>query len=227
MKRRVNIIMCIILFLIFLGIGIFLINKFSNKNSVEFNNIANHNAELHHYLQESEPIEFQPRYKGLCLFDIDGTLTTGENNEKVVDLCLKAGYAVGISTAGSGYTPRNLTSFSWMPQNLYKFMSEHNFITFNNVASNILAGKYDPLGYKFIKDKYFDHTVWGVLKGHSLMKTAAKYNIKDPSKMILFDNDPSFIKGVKIYNKYMQAICSGSPCGDILSPTTIINALRE
>ena len=52
-----------------------------------------------------------PIYKGLCLFDIDGTLTTGYDNEKSVDICLKAGYAVGISTAGSMYHPNNLLSF--------------------------------------------------------------------------------------------------------------------
>jgi len=175
-------------------------------------------------LPKEQPRE-QPMYKGLCLFDIDGTLTTGKDNEKVIDMCLKAGYAVGISTAGAGYTPNNLLSFPWMPKNLYNFMKEHNFNTFNNVASNILVGKYDPLGYKFIKDNYFDHSVWGILKGHSLSKTAAKYNIKDPTKMILFDNDPEFIKGVKKYNKDMQVLCAGKPCGTELSPKTITSQL--
>ena len=164
-------------------------------------------------------------YKGLCLFDIDGTLTTGENNEQVIDICLNAGYAVGISTAGSMYHPKNLLSFSWMPKNLYKFMQEHNFDTFNNVASDILAGKYDPQEYKIIKDNYSGHKVWGLLKGHSLMVTASKYNIIDPTKMVLFDNDPIFLQGLQDYNKNLNLVCAGSPCGENLSPKTVIKAL--
>ena len=83
-------------------------------------------------------------FKGLILFDIDGTLTTGIENEKVVDMCIKKGYAVGICTAGSMYKMENLKSFNWMPYNLWDFIRQHDDVTFNNVASNIIAGKKRP-----------------------------------------------------------------------------------
>ena len=77
--------------------------------------------------------ESDSQFKGMCLFDIDDTLTTGTENEKVVQLCIDSGYAVGISTANPFYTPQTVRFFKWMPSNLYNFMLEHNFDTFNNV----------------------------------------------------------------------------------------------
>ena len=44
-------------------------------------------------------------YKGICLFDVDDTLTLGTENYDVVQLCLDSGYAVGISTANPSYDP--------------------------------------------------------------------------------------------------------------------------
>ena len=179
------------------------------------------------------PIDNVPIYKGLCLFDIDGTLTTGIDNEKTVDLCLKAGYAVGISTAGAGYTLNNLLSFPWMPYNLYKFMEKNNFNTFNNVANNILSGIYDPDDYSRAKARVkqiglssgihsMDFSLWGVLKGHSLVHTANLYNITDPRHMILFDNDPDYLHGLKRYHPDLVGICAGAPCGkNVLSPALL------
>ena len=167
------------------------------------------------------------QYKGLCLFDIDGTLTTGIDNEMTIDLCLKAGYAVGISTAGAGYTPDNLLSFPWMPHNLYNFMAKNNFNTFNNVVRNILSGTYDQDGYSEAKERakqigLSGHSTWGLLKGHSLVNTAKLYNITDPRQMILFDNDPAFLYGLKRYHPDLVGVCAGSPCGHyVLTPDLI------
>jgi hypothetical protein len=167
-------------------------------------------------------------YKGICLFDIDGTLTTGLNNYKSIDICLRRGYAVGISTAGSGYTIKNIQQFDWMPDNLYSFMRDRNFDTFNNVGSGVLGGVYNPKAYKKIKDLYSDRDiVWGLLKGLSLENTATKYKIKDPKKMILFDNDPAFIEGLSIYNPNFTLICAGNPCGNKMSPETVSYALDK
>ena len=76
-----------------------------------------------HNSPHNSPVH-QKNWKGLCLFDIDGTLTSGVNNYESIDLCIKAGYAVGITTAGAMYTPDNLRSFEWMPQNLHVFMQK-------------------------------------------------------------------------------------------------------
>tara|TARA_B100000902_G_scaffold397882_1_gene462954 strand:+ start:2651 stop:3211 length:561 start_codon:yes stop_codon:yes gene_type:complete len=150
-------------------------------------------------------------YKGVVLFDIDGTLTTGLENEKVVQYFLDRGYAVGISTAGSLYTPENLKSFSWMPNNLYNFMKKTNFNTFNNVMSNIIIGKYNPSVYR-IPFKMNDHLAIGWRKAKSMEKTAELYRITDPEKIIILDNDPIFIRGIKNYNPKYTTICAGKPC---------------
>ena len=61
------------------------------------------------------------KYKGLVLFDIDDTLTTGLDNYNVVQYCIDEGWAVGICTAGSIYNMDNLKKYPynrWMPSNL-------------------------------------------------------------------------------------------------------------
>jgi hypothetical protein len=166
--------------------------------------------------------KLQPKYKGLCIFDIDQTLTTGTENYKVVQKCLDSGYAVGISTAGGMYKPENLANFEWMPVNLYNFMKKLKFITFNNVRNLIAAGEYDPVGYN---QAFKFKQSWGWLKGYSLIETAKALNITDYSKVYLFDNDPGYIKGCKEYNANFNVICSGPPCGDVLSLKTLKNII--
>ena len=180
--------------------------------------------------EKFSPMEIPPTivpYKGICLFDIDGTLTTGRDNARSVDICLQAGYAVGISTAGPGYNTENLHKFEWMPDNLYSFMRDRNFDTFNNVGSSVLGGVYNPQAYKDIKDRFGgQNIVWGLMKGRSLEDTARRYHIKDPEKMVLFDNDPVFLEGMGMYNPNFRLVCAGAPCGDTMSPKTVIDALN-
>jgi len=165
-------------------------------------------------------------WNGLCLFDIDGTLTTGIDNEKSVELCLQAGYAVGITTSGAMYTPDNLMNFTWMPKNLYDFMEKHEFNTFNNVASNIITGKYDPSIYQDIRKRFWGrHEMWGILKGKSLVVTANLYDINHKN-IVLFDNDPGFLDGLSMYNPDIKGVCAGNPCGPVMTPQTVYNALH-
>ena len=49
---------------------------------------------------------------GVCLFDVDDTLTLGTDNYNVVQKCLDAGYAVGISTANPFYTPNTIKYYN-------------------------------------------------------------------------------------------------------------------
>ena len=173
----------------------------------------------------NSPQKSPVHWKGLCLFDIDGTLTTGVNNYESIDLCIKAGYAVGITTAGAMYTPDNLMSFEWMPQNLHVFMQNN---TFNNVASGIITGKYDSSEYQDIRNKFQgQHVMWGLLKAKSLINTAKLYNITDYNKMILFDNDPLFLKGLQMYHPDLRGVCAGSPCGEPMTPKLIHDTLKN
>ena len=157
------------------------------------------------------------KYKGLCLFDIDGTLTDGTENEAVVQYCIDKGYAVGIVTAGSIYHPNNLLSYNWMPINLYNFMKKNNFNTFNNVASGILLGKHNLKSYSIALLSKPRNIFWaGWLKGLALDETAKLYKLL-PNKIYIFDNDPDYLTGIKYYNNNFNCICAGMPCNGILS----------
>lgn len=183
----------------------------------------------HFHSDRYTPIMLEvPDYKGLCLFDIDGTLTTGTENEKVVQYCIDNGYAVGIATAGAIYNPGNLMSFEWMPKNLYQFMRNNNFNTFNNVASGVLKGVHNSAAYTKTLSRKPNDVFWpGWFKGLALERTGKLYGIKDPSHLILFDNDPSFLNGVKQYNSNLTVICGGSPCSnDTLNLDTVRRILN-
>jgi len=166
---------------------------------------------------------------GLVLFDIDGTLNTGIENDEVVQFFLDKNYAVGISTANPSYHPNNLMSFDWMPANLYMFMVNHNFDTFNNVGSNILCGQYNPEIYKYAENFNKDiYTSLGIKKGISLSETAYRYGIYDPKKCFLFDNDPNYLHGCFLYNNNFNVVCAGRPCGkENMSTNTIYNFLHR
>lgn len=157
---------------------------------------------------------------GLVLFDIDGTLSTGTQNEAVVQYFLDNKYAVGISTANSSYTIENIHTISCIPNNLYNFMRFHHFSTFNNVGNGILRGEQNPFVYG-IQNLVYTHLYGGktynighhlgYLKGMTLQKTAMIYNITDPHFMILIDNDPDYISGCLDYNNCFTVIAGGKP----------------
>ena len=162
-------------------------------------------------------------YKGLCLFDIDGTLSTGTDNERVVQHCLDKGYAVGISTAGGIYQLIGLDTWPWMPRNLYNFMASRNFDTFNNVANAVLSGSQNISAYQKSLAQKPEHTFWpGWLKGMTLYETGKRYGITEPKKLIMFDNDPSYLNGLRAHNSEYTLVCAGKPCGDTLNLSHVI-----
>jgi len=174
------------------------------------------------YIEENKQV-----FKGICLFDVDDTLTTGKENELVVKECLDAGYAVGISTANPFYTPNTIGFFRWMPKNLYKFMVDHNFDTFNNVSSFYLNGKIKSDAYNSIIPNDNKINIYGWRKGLSLISTANLYGISDTNKMILFDDNREYIKGIKAFNNGFKIICSGKDCGGNLDVSTVLNAINN
>tara|TARA_A100001011_G_scaffold400833_1_gene519562 strand:- start:529 stop:1191 length:663 start_codon:yes stop_codon:yes gene_type:complete len=176
----------------------------------------NNKNETFSELKNIEEVEFG--YKGIVLFDVDGTLTTGNENYKVVDHFIKNNYVVGIVTAGSIYNKENLSTWEWMPNNLYTFISDNKFVSFNNVASSILCGEYNPTQYEMnklkipiIEGKQSMGYQIGWDKGFSLMECALKFGIINPKKMILIDNDPYFLDGAKLFNQEFILIPGGKP----------------
>jgi len=175
--------------------------------------------------QPPTPTPISPRFRGLCMFDIDGTLTTGRDNYNVVQACIDNGYAVGISTAGAMYHPGNLNTFQWMPSNLYNWMSLFGWVTFSNVGSLILMGK--PNREIFIQTAQragVSMHNWGWLKGLTMVHTAKSLGLP-PDSVILFDNDPGYIYGVKQFNPSLRVVCAGEPCGGILNIETVMGSL--
>ena len=106
-----------------------------------------------------------------------------------------------------------------MPQNLFQFMQQNNFNTFNNVASGILGGENGIKVYHKEIEKKPEDIFWpGWLKAVAMKKTGELYNTKN---VILLDNDGSFIQGVKAYDKNLKVICAGKPCGRNMTPDII------
>jgi len=180
-------------------------------------------------IKPSKPLKHV--YKGLVLFDIDGTLAVKDNeNEAVVQACLDNNFGVGISTAGSVYTMDNLLSFTWMPSNLYNFIKDHNNLSFNNVGSGILNGKYSPGKYEqFYKkpnsqNEFLKH--FGYLKGYSMQETGKIFGITDPRRIILCDDQTTFLQGAYDYNPNFTLLCSGENCGQKLTVQSIKKAME-
>lgn len=147
-------------------------------------------------------------YAGLVLFDVDGTLTTGKDNYRTVQLFLDRNWAVGIVTAGAVYTQQNIARYYWMPINLTHFLLNTGFVTFNNVAGNppILCGKPALLRYASV-DRRIPMGIdgYGYRKGHALFETGLKLGL-DPKHVLICDDLLSFIQGVKVYDSAFQTL---------------------
>lgn len=152
------------------------------------------------------PRRSSSEYQGLVLFDVDGTLTSGRENTAVVTLFLRRGWAVGIATAGSLYTPTNIHQFDWMPSNLLAFLQATQFRTFHNVAASppLLHGR--PSSYAEA-DRSCPPQVdgYGFRKGHAMVRTANLLDIP-LSRTLLCDDLIPFVAAVKAYHPQLQTI---------------------
>jgi hypothetical protein len=139
------------------------------------------------------------------LFDIDGTWTefNKEDQKKVVDLCVRNNYSIGIDTAGGfSYQPTTCESSIRRPMGDYlcNYMSEHDYDTFNNVNIGLVNGKiYNPNPYSEVDSMCKDNpnaNKDGCRKGMALQNTmievGAKYGV-------LVDNDPKVVEGCREY----------------------------
>lgn len=167
-------------------------------------------------------------FPGLVLFDIDNTLTTGNDNENVVQTVLNHGWAVGICTANPSYTMENIKNRSWMPGNLWQFIRKYNDITFNNVGSGFLMGKKNISIYKNLYTQIpTGIDIYGYRKGFALEKTGKALGIQNPKYMILCDDLNAFIKAAHTYNPNLTIVCSGADCGGHLTVKKIFQVLNS
>jgi len=167
-------------------------------------------------------------FKGLCMFDVDHTLSTGQHNHDVVQTCLDAGFAVGVSTAGSHWTPDTLIKQPWFPHNLYNFMKNRDFDTMNNVVGDILEGKKNTAAFEKI-DKSLPAGIspHGWRKGFVLQENSKNLGITNPGCIIMFDDSRDYIAGIHAYNKDYNIVCSGADCGGKLHVDVTQKAIQK
>jgi hypothetical protein len=153
----------------------------------------------------------------VILFDIDGTLTDQPEyeNEQIIEFCLVNDIAVGVCTAGGVYQPNNIDRFDWCPKNLYKYMKDTDFVTFNNVGEGgqLLLGKPAAKLYSNAMSQIPPNTnPYGWMKGFVMFKTLEHFNIKNNKNVILLDNDKHYLNGVKKFNNSYNRICVNKTC---------------
>jgi hypothetical protein len=152
--------------------------------------------------------------KGIVFFDIDGTLTHAIDKDRIIQVCLDYGFRVGIVSA-SFRSRDDACKQSWMPPKLCKLFSETDFELFNTLIN--MNGKLQfPQNYPY-KESY------GYKKGFAMVYSrdhcVDTQNIPD-SRLILFDDDPGFIRDVKRFNPQLRVVCGGSACSGGLSRLT-------
>jgi hypothetical protein len=173
---------------------------------------------------------------GVMLFDIDGTWTefNKKDQKKVVDLCIRNNYSIGINTAGGPtYQPKTCENSKKRPMgdDLCKYMSEKNYITFNNVNIGLVNGKiinniiteegdiitpYQDVDYICEDNPNLNKD--GCRKGKALENTMKKLGAKYG---VLVDNDPEVVEGCREYIKYKKMNATVIWAGTVIQyPTT-------
>ena len=191
----------------------FIINKFFNINDNLFKPL----------------ILLSSGYKGICYFDIDGTLITANGDrDEMMKTCLDNNFDIGIITA----SPRTLDMLcnldtgkskeKWMPDTLCKRFSDTGGMLFN--SSNTVAGK-NHLPTNYPKDS----SDYGYIKGFDMTFCRDSFYPDIPDKcLLLFDDDPIYIKGVNKFNPTLDVQCANAECGgDILDINIVKKAVNR
>ena len=184
----------------------------------------------------------KPQVKGVCFFDIDGTLTnaatgidaTGRSTSAPVQACLDAGFAVGIATS-SARTWQNLcvcdhardfchaiARGSWVTDDLCAELGKRDFATFNATQSQLggvdirtaLSGSdWDYLQQLGIRKNP------GAQKAWMIRKVMAASFPKD-TLAVLFDNDASWVQSAQDMNQHDFKTFCVNPTGEPIHGTT-------
>jgi hypothetical protein len=176
-------------------------------------------------INSSDAVEINHTTNGIVYFDVDGTLTSViDNHNKLVEECIDMGYLYGIITASNRTlwdvcVSPNKSAVRWMPDGLCKDSTLYN-------SRSLVAGSSNfPIGYPYGESQ-------GYIKGW-LMDYGR--NLKDSTipdrNVVLFDDDPDFISGVKRFNPNFTVQCVGSRCGgpvlDSVLVKTVLDKIRK
>lgn len=160
---------------------------------------------------------------GLCMFDVDGTLTRATDATGAVRACLENGYAVGINTAGGYMDADDIRArYNWMPDNMYAAMKASAGQTFVSILHGTVAG--EPFA--------FPGGTEGTKKAQGNDAVYANMNIKGP--LVMFDDNKNILADIETYDRttpatyQRKAVCANpDSCanGKWLSYDTVKKAL--
>ena len=159
------------------------------------------------------------RLKGICYFDVDGTLTTATSDRnQMMNACLDKNFDIGYITAGDHPLEQvckgDKSIKNWMSDVLCKRINDTNGKLFN--TPGVVCGSTT-------KPNNYPKGSAGTKKGFDMKYCKDNFhkNISDKC-LILFDDDPGYAADVKKYNSDLQVECSGNKCKTGLQLTTKI-----
>jgi hypothetical protein len=153
----------------------------------------------------------ESKTKGICYFDIDGTMTTANGDrDEMMRQCLDNNFAIGIVTASS----RRLEDICngdkskdiWMSDLLCKQFQDNGAKMYNSTKD--IAGKeVFPLGYPANKEQ-------GIIKGFDMTFGRDSFYKDIPDKcVVLFDDQQQVLDGVRKFNPDLETQCANTTCG--------------
>lgn len=179
------------------------------------------------YIPKYIPKSTPEKTKGICYFDIDGTLTTANGDrDAIMRECLDNNFAIGIITASNrkiedvcdGDVPRE----NWMPKLLCEQFNKNGGKMYN--STRVVAGNTNfPVGYPYNKDQ-------GYIKGFDMDNGRNSFYPNIPDKcVVLFDDQLGVLNGVKTYNSNFQTQCANTACGlkNGLDISIVKNKIKE
>jgi hypothetical protein len=165
--------------------------------------------------------------KGICYFDIDGTITTANGDrDKMMRQCLDNNFAVGIITA----SPRRIEDICngdkakdrWMSDLLCKQFQDNGAKMYNS-TKNIAGSTVFPSGYPA-------HQEQGIIKGFDMTFGRDSFYKDIPDKcIVLFDDQQPVLDGVRKFNPDLETQCANSTCGlgHVLDITTVKEKVKS
>lgn len=161
---------------------------------------------------QCQKIDPGSKIKGICYFDIDGTLITAKGDrDAMMQECLDNNFAIGIITA----SPRTVEMICdgdkardpWMSDLLCKQFQENNAKMYNS-TTEVAGSTTFPSGYDGSKSQ-------GYVKGWDMKHGRDLVDKKIPDKcIVLFDDQQPVMDGVKKFDNNLEVQCAGYNPGD-------------
>lgn len=143
-------------------------------------------------------------YRGVCVFDVDGTIARSDGVDRIVDECQKRGFAVGVATASTRTSAKVCDPTHpdyWATPKLCQALKDNGDLLFSSDAQ--LYGREYAKGAPWPEGYATD--TQGQNPG---FKKAWKMNYDrerlfpsmPTSCLVLFDDDPHYLQGLAAYN---------------------------